>query len=158
MRIRESIMLCLVCCAWASLAQAHAVLGERVAQDSAVTVHFFYSGGDSVAYAAVEVYSPADAAVEYQNGRTDKKGNFSFAPTVSGEWRVVMTDGMGHKISYPVQVQLEAQAQGNQPQPAADASVVAGALPLRVLLGISLFATLFCAVGWRRAVRKHKAA
>jgi nickel transport protein len=156
MRIRESIVLCLVFCAWASLAQAHAVLGERVAQDSAVTVHFLYSGGDSVAYAAVEVYSPADATVEYQNGRTDKNGNFSFAPTVSGEWRVVMTDGMGHKISYPVQVQLEAQ--GDQPQPEADVSIVAGALPLRVLLGISLFATLFCAVGWCRAVRKHKTA
>lgn len=157
MFVRKIFLACLLCCIWAVSAQAHALLAEQVQQSHAITVRFAYSGGDKAAYTAVEVYSPADAAVEYQNGRADKNGTFSFVPNASGEWLVVMSDGMGHKVRFPVLVALEEGKAGQQAAPVAEASIFSGSVLLRVLLGISLFAALFCCAGWRRAVRRNKA-
>ncbi len=58
-----------------------------------------------MSYAEVFLFGPHDLKVEYQNGRTDQKGRFSFYPSVPGAWRIEAGDGMGHKEVGIIEVQ-----------------------------------------------------
>lgn len=71
---------------------------------SAVIVENRYAGTEAAPYAAVEVFSPADAKQEFQNGRTDALGRFSFVPDRDGEWRYVVDDELGHRVEAKIPV------------------------------------------------------
>lgn len=49
-----------------------------------------------MSFAKVKIWSPENDRVEFQNGRTDKNGRFSFFPDVDGVWHITVNDGMGH--------------------------------------------------------------
>lgn len=59
--------------------------------------------------AATNIFSPHDKEIEYQNGRTDKNGCFSFIPDDTGTWTVVINDGTDHgdRIEIPVKKNME---------------------------------------------------
>ena len=149
----------------AAQAQAHALYAAHTWQGSVTLVQFAYAGGQVPTYAKVEVYSPADAKVEFQNGRTDAHGRFAFMPDTSGQWRIVMADNMGHRVEHAVdvspaqgsaQVAAQGAAQGTAQGtargvgPNTDKPAVTGVIPgvgefsvpLRVLLGLSLLANM----------------
>lgn len=122
--------------------QAGAVLGHGVGyaqlmDEKPVVLEFQYATGDPAAYAAIKIYAPADAAtstenfqdspkVEYQNGRTDASGRFSFVPDSSGTWTVIMTDGQGHRSEAAIEYSLALT------EPAMDKK--AGATPQKTLV------------------------
>ena len=145
----------------AAQAQAHALYADHTWQGTVALVQFAYAGGAVPTYAKVEVYSPADAKVEFQNGRTDAQGRFAFMPDTPGLWRIIMADNMGHRVEHAVDasagqgaVQIAAQNQG-KPSAAVTSPGVGGfALPLRVLLGLSLLANM--ALGVAALRRKQK--
>ena len=145
----------------AAQAQAHALYAAHTWQGSVTLVQFAYAGGQVPTYAKVEVYSPADAKVEFQNGRTDAHGRFAFMPDTSGQWRIVMADNMGHRVEHAVDVspaqgsaqiaeQGAAQGSAQDVGPSTDKPAVTGvspgvgefSVPLRVLLGLSLLANM----------------
>ena len=137
----------------AAQAQAHALYAAHTWQGSVALVQFAYAGGSVPTYAKVEVYSPADAKVEFQNGRTDAQGRFAFMPDTPGQWRIIMADNMGHRVEHAVDVspsqgsaQIAAQTSGpNTDKPAANGAtpgVGEFSVPLRVLLGLSLLANM----------------
>lgn len=93
------IMAIMIVTGLSSRALAHG-LGYRIVEKKTVpVVMFYYSGGKSVSYAEVKVWSPTDNSVEFQNGRTDKNGRFAFNPDSGGIWRVEVHDGLGHKVT-----------------------------------------------------------
>ena len=137
----------------AAQAQAHALYAAHTWQGTVALVQFAYAGGSVPTYAKVEVYSPADAKVEFQNGRTDAQGRFAFMPDTPGQWRIIMADNMGHRVEHAVDVspsqgsaQIAAQTSGpNTDKPAANGAtpgVGEFSVPLRVLLGLSLLANM----------------
>lgn len=67
-------------------------------QTKAMVIRVEYDDGEPISYAEVKIFSPDDQKVEYQKGRTDKKGQFFFLPETAGEWKVVVSDGMGHGV------------------------------------------------------------
>jgi nickel transport protein len=71
---------------------------------SAVIVENRYAGTEAAAYAAVEVFSPGDAKQEFQNGRTDALGRFSFVPDREGDWKYVVDDEIGHRVETTIPV------------------------------------------------------
>jgi nickel transport protein len=82
-----------------SRALAHG-LGYRIVEKKTVpVVMFYYSGGKSVSYAEVKVWSPTNDSIEFQNGRTDENGIFAFNPDSEGIWRIEVNDGLGHKVT-----------------------------------------------------------
>ena len=144
----------------AAQAQAHALYADHTWQGTVALVQFAYAGGAVPTYAKVEVYSPADAKVEFQNGRTDAQGRFAFMPDTPGQWRIIMADNMGHRVEHAVDTsagqgaaQVSAQNQG-KPSAAASPGVGGFAMPLRVLLGLSLLANI--ALGAAALRRKQK--
>ena len=73
----------------------------------AVIVHATYAGTDPAAYCQVWVHSPADPKREFQNGRTDAKGVFSFVPDRAGTWRFILDDETGHRKEIEIPVAAE---------------------------------------------------
>ena len=117
---------------------AHGVTASGITSKT-VAVHFEYAGGDPMSYAEVLVFAPEskDGDAEFQNGRTDAKGNFAFVPTTSGTWNISATD-MGHRAELDVTVTQDGAVQAS--------SATSGASqPLRIILGISIILNLLCA-------------
>lgn len=137
---------------------AHALTGRQVVTPAPVVLEFSYSTGDRPAYEAVEVFSPDDGKVEYQNGRTDREGRFAFTPDKPGEWRVIVKDTMGHRVELPVQVTAIDETAGQRDGQRAEAASggVAGSMGVRALLGVSLLLNVFAGLAWFRSCRRRR--
>jgi nickel transport protein len=120
------------------LALAHETLHE-VRRGNAVSVRAYFADGESLAYRAYEVYSPADAKIPWQKGRTDRAGWLAFVPDVPGQWRVKVIDESGHGLD--LLVDAAAPADGSPSGPGATAAFV-----LRPVVGIAVIAAVFAAL------------
>jgi nickel transport protein len=140
-------------------ARGHGVLHE-VERGRAVAVRARLAGGAALAYAQYEVYSPADAGIPHQKGRTDRSGWLAFVPDVPGRWRVKIVDGTGHGLDVEVDAAPAPSvpappAATSVPAPPAAASVSTAAFVLRPLLGLAAIAAVF---GLLLAVYRRKGA
>jgi nickel transport protein len=148
--VRRRALPALLAAAAAALpagAAAHEVLHE-VRRGGAVAVRASFADGEALAYAAYEVWSPADPKIPWQKGRTDRAGWLAFVPDVPGSWRVKVADATGHGVDLLVDA---APAAG----PAAKDG---GALPavaflLRPLVGVAVIGAIFA--GLLLAYRKR---
>lgn len=122
-------------------AQAHGV-GARSLGLGAQSVEFYYASGEPMAYVAVRLFAPGEAAVPFVDGRADKLGRFAFLPSEPGAWTARAEDEEGHKVELTVQAG-EAGAAGGSP----------GGLfsPWRVALWLSLSANMLAVATWLRA-------
>ncbi len=70
-----------------------------------VTITVWYEGIKPVPMkgAFVRVFAPGEGT-EFQKGRTDRNGRFSFYPDRPGRWQVVINDGSGHGVVVDVRV------------------------------------------------------
>lgn len=145
--IRRRVLAAAAACALAlaAPAAAHETVHE-VRRGNAVAVRAYFAGGDPLAYAAYEVYSPADPAIPHQKGRTDRAGWLAFVPDAAGKWRVKVIDAGGHGLDVLVDVAPEGAAAASQGAPSTAAFV------LRPLVGLAALAAIFAAlvVAYRR--------
>ena len=82
---------------------AHGVEYE-IKENKASIIKVGYDDGEPMSYAEVKIFSPYNAEIEYQNGRTDSNGCFAFIPDEPGEWKIVVNDGMGHGVATKVPI------------------------------------------------------
>ena len=97
-----AVIMCVGFCA--PDAYAHGTAYRMIGDATVVTMEFFYSDKEPMRYAEVLVYSPKDERTEFQNGRTDRNGRFSFCPDTTGTWRMEVKDGTGHNVKSRVEV------------------------------------------------------
>ena len=90
------------------LLHAHGVTSKI--DTGGIVVSAMYDTGESMDYARVTISAPG-ATLNFQSGRTDRNGRFCFYPDVSGNWKVVVDDEMGHRLEVNVFVD---QAMGFQ--------------------------------------------
>ena len=81
---------------------AHGVEGD-IHEEKVFVVQAQYDDGEPMNYAKVSVAAPG-AELPFQLGRTDKNGRFCFLPDATGEWKVLVSDGMGHALELRVTV------------------------------------------------------
>jgi len=124
----------------APAARGHEVLHE-IERGRATAVRAFFADGEPLAYAAVEVYSPADPAVPHQKGRTDRNGWVAFVPDAPGAWRVKIVDGSGHGLELEVDVAPTSTATTDAPRTPASLSPLA--FVLRPLVGLAVIGAVF---------------
>ncbi len=127
--------------------QAHGT-GYRVLDgEFTVSVGVYYSGGEPMSFAEVLLFSPENREAEYQNGRTDRLGRFSFTPNTTGIWIVEAGDGRGHKVSAKIRVEKlenalaiksDTEQRYDRPQ------------PLAIALGLSIIFNVFGAIALAR--------
>jgi nickel transport protein len=122
------------------LAQAHEVLSS-VERGRAIAVKAYFADGEVLAYSEYQVFSPADAKIPYQKGRTDRAGYLAFVPDTPGRWHVRMVDATGHGLE--LDVAAEAPGQAPARPAAASAGPATWAFVLRPLVGAVLIAAIF---------------
>lgn len=130
--------------------EAHALRAVHEQQGEAILARFAYSDDRATEFAAVRVIG-ADGK-EFQNGRTDARGRFAFVPDAPGTWRIIVADGMGHKVDHPVEVVAPGKPAATA---GADKTETSAGLPMRAGLGLSLLANLALAAC---LLRRRKAA
>jgi nickel transport protein len=127
----------------AAPAAAHETLHE-VQRGKAIAVKGYFADGEVLAYAAYEVYSPADPRIPHQKGRTDRSGWVAFVPDVPGKWRVRVIDGTGHGLDVEVDAEAPRGAPAGESPSAGATSPVA--FVLRPLLGLAVIGIVFAAL------------
>lgn len=147
-------------------ALAHGVSGQLVTTQQPIGVEFLYSTGEPAPYAKIEVYSPKDKKVEYQNARTDKLGRFAFIPNTHGTWTIIMSDNVGHRAELPITLtenDMLPQVTGKMSPIESTKKVcpfIAMPLWLKAILGVSLlfniFIGLFLIIKYRKSYHAHK--
>jgi nickel transport protein len=142
-------------------ALAHGTDYRLINKDKVIAAEFFYSDKTPMRYAQILVFSPENQKVEYQNGRTDQNGRFAFLPEIPGQWRMKVTDGMGHAVNATVTVNFTAlkSKNGNTPLNSQHPEVSKGKMPffskasmaIKLILGLSILLNLFLGVSaWKR--------
>ena len=134
---------------------AHGV-GYRFSERAPISLEFFYSTGETMAYTETKVYAPADT-IEFQSGRTDAAGRFAFTPDRDGPWRVVVRDEEGHRVEAAIPV-----APLSSDSPSVPKTPVSGkgslpegtSLAIRAALGVSLLFNVAAFVLLRRRARR----
>jgi len=166
-KICRYILMILIFCtflfSYSDFTMAHGTGHRLIADSAAVTVEFFYSDNEPMSYAEVFVFGPQDHEVEYQNGRTDQKGKFSFYPSAPGTWRIEAGDGMGHKEVGIIEVQKESGDEATPKNvPAMDAGKpTTSSVFLKTIIGLSAILNiflLFYALKARKMPLKQKSA
>lgn len=135
---------------------AHGTDYRLIAKDMVVAVEFFYSDKTPIQYAEILIFSPENATVEYQNGRTDQNGRFAFLPETPGQWKLEVSDGMGHAVHAAITVNVHGpevkengESSGKQfdVQTSTKTSVFdRSSMVVKVVLGLSLLLNLFLAI------------
>jgi nickel transport protein len=123
---------------------AHGVRGKVDAGGMVVTAE--YDDGEPMSYARVEISAP-DSKLPFQSGRTDRNGRFCFFPDTPGDWKVVVSDEMGHRLEVIVPVGEAMQLKTNQQAGGSVFGSLSGYA--RVIIGISIIFGIFGSLlGW----------
>ena len=130
-----------------SICWSHGVDGH-IERTEGYCVTARYDDGEPMSYAAVEITAP-DAEIGFQTGRTDRNGCFMFRPEVLGRWKVVVSDGMGHRLALPLEIGANSEAAGKN-----DAGVSASASgmsrPAKIITGLCIiFGLCGTLYGWK---------
>jgi nickel transport protein len=119
------------------LVQAHEVL-HAVERGKAIAVKAYFADGEALAYTEYQVFSPVDAKIPYQKGRTDRVGYVAFVPDHPGKWRVQISDATGHG--------LDLEVDASDTTPAKSAPIASWAFAVRPLLGGGAVVAIFAAL------------
>lgn len=144
----------------------HGIVVRLLWEGRTVLVTAAYDGGGPAIGASVSVFAPGDEEAR-QTGRANGAGQFAFAPDRTGEWRVMVDDGTGHRRTARLQVVLAGEERsapveatsppddlGNPHPDPEDALALASdardpARPWKVLAGLGLiFGVTGTAWGW----------
>ena len=143
-RLPHALLLVALLVVPVATAAAHETL-HQVVTGKAVAVKAFFADGEVLAYTPAEVFSPADAKIPWQKGRTDRGGYVTFYPDVPGAWRVRVTDDTGHGLDVTVDVPAPGAATAND-HDHGEPALGTAAFVLRPLLGVLAIAAVFAAL------------
>ncbi len=136
-----------------NIAWAHGVSYDMLETSPTVTFKSHFSTGDPIAYGEVLVYAPKNDEIEFQNGRTDQNGVFSFLPDSAGIWKVEVDGGLGHKLFFNVDV---AESDDNTLAGKTGENYLQAGNTIKALLGISLIFNLCLAAFCLRKSKKNE--
>jgi nickel transport protein len=121
-----------------ALLYAHGVTSKI--DTGGIVVSAMYDTGEAMDYARVTVLAPG-ANLKFQSGRTDRNGRFCFFPDVSGNWKVVVDDEMGHRLKVTVPVDeamaLQANPENGNLKPGSLARWEKAVMGVSIIFGIS---------------------
>jgi len=94
-----------------------------------------YSTGEAMRYARVDITAPG-SSLPFQSGRTDRNGRFCFFPYTPGQWKIVISDEMGHRLEVKASVNAAMKLDSIQ----RNRGRILGNLPEyeRILMGVSI--------------------
>ncbi len=105
--MKKQIFVIIIFILWFSLlSYSHGLTLKVEKQSPFVMVTSMYHGGSALTDAEVKVFFN-DTQIEFQKGRVDKNGKFSFVPDRKGDWFFRVDDGMGHRKTVKIAVDTD---------------------------------------------------
>lgn len=149
-------LLCVTMClsAIAENVWSHGVIG-RIGSGKGILVEAEYDDGEPMTYASIEIFD-SEENLPFQSGRTDRNGRFLFYPDKTGDWEVVVTDGMGHRLALKANIDKMFNLDKINEQQAKD--INKNSLPKyeRALMGISIIFGISGIFFWWRGRKNYK--
>lgn len=139
-----------------SLGWCHGVMGT-VNEIKAYCITAMYDDGEPMSYAKVDIMAP-ETTLPFQSGRTDRNGSFVINTDTPGTWNVVVSDGMGHRLTldFPVEPDKAPLETSPRPSPQAPQKTIMSTLLnkthryLKIICGLSLIFGLWGFLfGWK---------
>ncbi|SHN54015.1 hypothetical protein [Desulfovibrio litoralis] len=156
----------LFCLAHTPNVLAHGIGYTRLTDQNVVSLEFNYSSSEPVSYASIKIYPPKGSGlvpeqegtggaggggqeIEFQNGRTDALGRFSFLPPVDGTWTVRLKDGQGHASEVVLEIKRMEENEKNVSAQVQETENNKNISPYKIsfriaIFGLSLFLNLMC--------------
>ena len=129
---------------------AHGASGE--VGSGGIVVSAEYDTGEPMSYAKVKISAPG-ADLIFQSGRTDRNGRFCFFPDAAGDWKVVVDDGIGHRLELIIPVD---EAMKLKTDRAVERSKSSLAKYEKVIMGICIIFGISGILFWWRGKRMSK--
>ena len=138
------IVFIVILAAYPLKGMAHGVRGKVTY--GGVIVKAEYTTGEPMSYAKI-VITASDKKIPFQIGRTDRNGRFCFYPDTPGKWKVVVEDGMGHRLEMKLPVKPFGRVERSGYIESPLQSHISKCL--RAIAGVSIIFGIFgCIVGW----------
>lgn len=132
---------------------AHGVEGEIKYLRGLVVVTAWYDNGEPMSYAKVEIYAP-NSTIKFQSGRTDRNGRMAFVPDISGKWRVVISDKLGHRLDLSINITNVLHKEMDENSQATNSSQnLSLSRSKAIVIGVLLIFGLF---GWIKEIKRIK--
>lgn len=129
---------------------SHGVLGKIIMQKG-ILVKAEYDDGEPMSYSSTEIFDSKEK-LPFQSGRTDRNGRFLFYPDKSGDWKIIVNDGMGHCLTLKTHIDESlALSTINSQQPGKMSNLSQyekGLMGISVIFGI--FGILFWWMGYKK--------
>ncbi|NVL89507.1 MAG: hypothetical protein HWN69_00735 [Desulfobacterales bacterium] len=135
-------------------AWSHGVLG-RISPGKGILVEAEYDDGEPMSYSSIEIFDSGES-LPFQSGRTDRNGRFLFYPDKMGNWKVVINDGMGHRLVLKTAIEKTLDLKKTNEQQAK--SIDESSLPkyVRGLIGISIIFGISGIFFWWRSRKIYR--
>ena len=145
MRIYFVILCCFFAIAISSSLYAHGVRGKT--GKGGIVISAEYTTGEPMSYAKVVITAP-DKKIPFQIGRTDRNGRFCFYPDMPGKWKVVVEDGIGHRLEMNLSIKYIEHFETSENIESSLEKYISKYL--RAISGISIIFGIFgCIMGWK---------
>jgi antitoxin component YwqK of YwqJK toxin-antitoxin module len=132
---------------------SHGVLG-KISSGEGLMVEAEYDDGEPMSYASIEIFD-SEEKIPFQSGRTDRNGRFLFYPDKMGDWKVVVNDGMGHRLALKTNTDKTLNLNKTEQQ-AESIKQNSPSRYERALMGISIIFGIFGTIlGWRGYNRRN---
>lgn len=133
---------------------SHGVRG-RISSGSGILVEAEYDDGEPMSYSSIEIFD-SEKKLPFQSGRTDRNGRFLFCPDKTGDWKVVVNDGMGHRLALKTNIDKTLNLKKTDEQQAK--SMNESSLPkyAGALMGISIIFGISGIFFWWRGRRVYR--
>ena len=146
-----ALWLCITTCMLVIVESAwsHGVRG-RIDSGRGIIVEAEYDDGEPMSYASIEIFD-SGKNLPFQTGRTDRNGRFLFYPDMMGDWKVVVNDGMGHRLVLKTEIDSSLSHKESNERHGKGLSLNNAPFPgyARVILGISVIFGIFGSLfGW----------
>ena len=109
----------------------------RISSGKGILVEAEYDDGEPMSYASIEIFD-SEEKLPFQTGRTDRNGRFLFYPDKMGDWKVVVSDGMGHRLALKTNVDKILNLKKTNEQQAKGINESSLSRYERALMGISI--------------------
>ena len=155
MRIYREKIIVLICVIVSLLALTknafpHGVLGKIIVQKG-ILVEAEYDDGEPMSYSSTEIFD-SEEKLPFQSGRTDRNGRFLFYPDKTGDWKVIVNDGMGHRLALKTHIDKSLVLNTKNNQQTGETSNFSryekALMGISVIFGIS--GILFWCMGYRK--------
>ena len=122
----------------------HSVLGKTSMQKG-ILVEAEYDDGEPMSYSSTEIFD-SEEKLPFQSGRTDRNGRFLFYPDKTGDWKVIVNDGMGHRLALKTHIDKSLVLNTKNNQQTGETSNFSRYE--KVLMGISIIFGVFGILFW----------